>query len=217
MTSICNDLFESLKHSSLDCIHKRKGKGNDSRQTLKEYQSDVPCPRKKSMASLIVSKLSSLTTEEERKETLFLWSGYEEGSLDLSLLVSKRMGHCTVEKSNLANEFVRQHGGWDKELDSIQSLYGVSLEEASVARKCVWDRISKQWASQGKQLVVAILSKRVDLNKTLYSIELPSISPGSKVALFMCDCSTGFVFLLKNRILSKREALRTVRLLTSKR
>jgi hypothetical protein len=210
MTSLCDDLFESLKHSSLECIHTKSVR----KRSPNEYRSDILCPRKRSMASRIVSRLSSLTTQNERKETLFLWSGYEEGSLDLSLLVSKQIGHCTVEMSNLANEFVRLHGGWNNELESIRSKYRVSLEEATLVRKCIWDRISKEWASQGKHLVVAILSKRVDLNKTLYSIELPSVSPSSKVALFMCDCSTGFVFLLKNRILSKREALRTVRLFT---
>ena len=97
------------------------------------------------------------------------------------------------------------------QLQSIMNKHKVTENEAIEVRKCVWDEISKGWASQGKELVVAILSKKVDLNKTFYKIELPSLSDDSRVALFMCDCTDGSVSLLQNRLLSKREALEEVR------
>lgn len=136
---------------------------------------------------------------------LILWSGYEQGMLELAVRYALKIGSCTIEFSKLSNNFVRICGSWDDQVKCISDEIkkqnikikldvddDVRTYMAILLRKQLWDYISSAWAARNVKTCVAFIPHEPELNKTLFQIEFPLLLPNVEINIVHCRRNSGF-------------------------
>lgn len=80
-------------------------------------------------------------TKELKGDLLVLWSGYEEGMLELAMTYARMKRTCTIELSTLPNRFVEQFGTWEREL--VEIMLALNDSKWEPARKRKYDTLAK--------------------------------------------------------------------------
>jgi hypothetical protein len=135
-------------------------------------------------------------------KVLILWSGFEKGMLELAVRYAQQIDVCTVEFSELSNNFVKTCGSWDAQIACItkeieeftKQTYNQTslLQMATTLRKQLWDAISRHWAQQKVQSCVAFIPQNPDFEKTLFQIELPNLQ--NNITLYFVLCNEDYTF-----------------------
>lgn len=146
---------------------------------------------------------------EKTKRPLFLWSGFQEKCFHAAVcmaealhLLFKGADICTVEASLYPYYFLENFGHWENQLPKIRDMIRgamkqreYSFDEATLTalaqdvRKKMWDDLSVRYAKsvQSGYCVAIVPINKVDLQKTLWALELPNLVREVKIAFVTYD------------------------------
>tara|TARA_B110000046_G_scaffold180461_1_gene211129 strand:- start:671 stop:1822 length:1152 start_codon:yes stop_codon:yes gene_type:complete len=146
---------------------------------------------------------------EKTKRPLFLWSGFKEKCFDAAVCMAEALhlrfdgaDICTVEASLYPYYFLGKFGHWERQLPVIKDMIRGAMEQrkysfdeatitalAQDVRKNTWDDLSVRYAKsvQSGYCVAIVPINKVDLQKTLWALELPNIAREVKIAFVTYD------------------------------